>query len=135
MATKKAGKKTSKKTSHKVSKKTTKRAPASKAKKSGVMPKRHYEGPAQWLIPMLEEAYTELRPKEEAEAEAARPARKAAAKKKAGGKLASTGKKLTDEFVSSFQEGKGEAVLADLPQNYWKNQFEEFHKRRTQAAK
>jgi hypothetical protein len=43
--------------------------------------KRHYEGPREWLFPMLEETYTRLRPKEEAEAEPMPPARTSPATK------------------------------------------------------
>src|SRR6266480_2614451 len=75
---------------------TAKRAPA---KLDG-----YYSGPMEWLSPMLEEAYMKLRPKEDAEAEAAamakprrpRPVAKTAARKPV--------------FRSVHHEGQGESA-------------------------
>jgi hypothetical protein len=86
---------------------------------------RYYEGPLEWLSPMLEETYTKLRPKEEAEAE--RPAlRKATAR--AGGKA------KPRAFTSVHQRGKGESVLAELPRSHWEDQLLEFRRRKPRPA-
>ena len=45
---------------------------------AGVSKVEREKGPLGWLVPMLEEAYAKLRPKEEAEAEAAAIERRAA---------------------------------------------------------
>ena len=42
-----------------------------KATRRRTRQRRHYEGPREWLFPMLEEAYSKLRPRAEAEAEEA----------------------------------------------------------------
>jgi len=95
---------------------TAKRAPA---KLDG-----YYSGPMEWLSPMLEEAYMKLRPKEDAEAEAAamakprrpRPVAKTAARKPV--------------FRSVHHEGQGESVLAELPRTHWEDQLRKFRERK-----
>ena len=79
--------------------------------------KRHYSGPAEWLMPQLEEAYSKLQPKEQAEAEAAAPVAAAP----------------VSGFRSTIHDGRDEWVLADLGPNYWQEQFEAYHRRRLEA--
>src|ERR1051326_8347547 len=102
-------------------------ASASKPKRVGrkskrPLPKRHYSGPREWLLPMLEETYMRIRPKEEAEGQARerppKPAAAAAALVKAG------------KFASAYHEGEGESVLARLPRTHWQDVLSEYHKRR-----
>src|SRR5438093_15011 len=83
----------------------------------------NYDGPIEWLSPMLEEAYMKLRPKEEAEAEGdgeakprkARPAKTAAQK---------------GVFRSVYHEGKDESVLAELPRTHWEDHLRKFRERK-----
>ena len=105
----------------------TKPKPA-RAKKAQ-MTTRHYSGPAEWLLPQLEEAYTKLQPKALAEAPprpgvAGKPTARAAR-----GTIPRRG-----AFVSTHQEGLGESVLAGLTRTYWQDRLQEFHARRTTAA-
>ena len=95
------------------------KTPRASAKAPRERRKRHYEGPLDWLSPMLEETYTKLRPKEEAEAEEARAA---AAKPKRKAKPRA--------FISVHQEGKGESVLAELPRSHWEEQLLKFRRRK-----
>ena len=104
-------------------KKSTKKLQPAKARKSTKKPERFYEGPAEWLLPMMEETYTRLRPKGEAEA---KPTRGAALKAKRGGKAAG--------FASVHQEGKGESVLAKLPKTHWEEMLREYSNRKAKSA-
>jgi hypothetical protein len=104
---------------------------AKSAKPAGKRPQlltHHYEGPAEWLLPQLEEAYSRLGPKGEMEAAARAPkARPRAA--------AARGVKAGKAFASVHQEGRGEDVLSGLERTYWYDRLEEFHRRRTRVAK
>ena len=83
--------------------------------------KRHYSGPEAWLLPRLEETYSKLEPKEQAEADAAGPASTRARR----GTPPSA-------FRSSIHEGRDESVLAPaLARSFWQDQFEAFQRRRT----
>jgi hypothetical protein len=73
------------------------------------------EGPLAWLTPMLEESYTKLRPREEAEAEEAEDAAPAARR--------TTKAELEDKtrrgpFKSVHRQDKDESVLAQLPRSH-----------------
>jgi hypothetical protein len=88
---------------------------------------RHYEGPLEWLVPMLEETYTKLRPKQEGKVEeAAAGARKTT--RKAGGKF------KPQAFVSVHQQGQSESVLAKLPRSHWQERLLKFRQRKAQAS-
>jgi hypothetical protein len=96
------------------------RKPAGSASRRSVTQtkaKRHYSGPAAWLMPQLEEAYAKLQPKEQAEAEAA----------------ASVAAAPVSGFRSTIHDGRDESVLAGLGPNYWQEQFEAYHRRRLEA--
>jgi hypothetical protein len=90
--------------------------------KSAHEAERHHEGPAEWLLPMMEEAYTRLRPKDEPE----RPARVPAGPPRAGVRVPA--------FSSVHRAGKGEEVLADLPLSYWEDVLREYQRRKHAAA-
>jgi hypothetical protein len=76
---------------------------------------------------MLEETYTKLQPKEQAEAaEAAAKARKPPRGAK--------GKAKARAFVSTHQKGLGESVLAELPRSHWEDQLLRFHRRKARPA-
>ena len=124
-----AAKKSTKK-ALKSAKKAPKKVVAKKAaagKKPSLTGGRHYEGPEEWLLPQMEEAYSRIRTKDEAEAEAAKPAK---APKKGKG-----AKGPAKPFISSIHEGKGESEFALLPRTFWQDQFAEFHKRRVETSK
>ena len=111
----------------KVAKKAAKKTAVKAAKKVAVKRERNYEGPAEWIMPMMEEVYSKLGSKTEAERTASAKAKKTRPKgkpKKGESSLA---------FVSSYQEGQGESVLADVPQTYWQGRLQEFHKRRVEV--
>src|SRR5262245_28042357 len=78
-----------------------------------------HEGPAEWLGPMLEEAYTRLRPKEEGAAPEVAAAAGATASAAASAVLASA-----HEAVEA-EEAEG-VLLADLPQSYWEDLLREY---------
>jgi hypothetical protein len=100
-------------------KKDSKKKPSTKRRKTAKKAKRFYEGPAEWIMPMMEEAYMRLRPKGEVEV---RPAPPAARKKRRGAKALG--------FMSVHQEGQGESILADLPKSYWEDLLREYKKRK-----
>ena len=96
-----------------------KTAPRRGGRKKESKSKRHYEGPREWLFPMLEETYSRLGPKEEIEAaEAAPPRTPPPAKTKAA------------RFRSSYHEGKDESVLAVLPRSHWEDKLRQFKRRK-----
>lgn len=100
-----------------------KKAAAKKAaRKKERKSERHYEGPREWLFPMPEETYMRLGPKEKEEVESA-PAVSASPAKKA----------MMKSFVSSYHEGKGESVLAQLPRAHWEDRLGEYKKRKVAA--
>jgi hypothetical protein len=84
--------------------------------------KRFYEGPAEWLMPMMEEAYTRLRPKAEVPA----PEPRAERRTRAGVKAA--------RFASTYQSGRGESVLARLPLSHWEDVLREYQRRKAAAG-
>ena len=108
--------------------KALKKAVRQPAKKRAIQRERKYEGPAEWIMPMMEEIYSSLKPKEEVEAGAAIKAKPKAMPRAEGAKA---GEKLP--FVSAYQEGQGESVLAPSPRAYWQDVFQEFHKRRVEG--
>src|ERR671910_784604 len=96
-----------------------KTAPKRAGRKKESKSKRHYEGPREWLFPMLEETYSRLGPKEEIKAEEAAPPRTPApARTKAA------------RFRSSYHEGKDESVLAALPRSHWEDKLRQFKRRK-----
>ena len=97
-------------------------APA-RSRKAARPSRRFHEGPAEWLLPMMEEAYTRLRPKGEAPA----PAPRRGPRKPRGGVRAPA-------FRSLHQEGQGESVLADLPRSYWENLLREYQQRKSRSG-
>jgi hypothetical protein len=107
--------------------KTAKRAakaPRRKAAKAGVIKVEREKGPLGWLLPMLEEAYAKLRPKEEAEAEAAAIERRAA-------------RTTVSAALERGEAPPAAAPLADLPKSHWEDKLREYHlrKMRTPGAK
>jgi hypothetical protein len=108
---------------------STRKAAKKSARKSSVGKKklRTYDGPAEWIMPMMEEVYSRLEPKPRDDTPAI--GRSAPARKKA---KAAKGK-ARKQFVSVYQEGKGESVLADLPRDYWADTLKEYHKRRKES--
>ena len=101
------------------SRSAAKKATAAAAKKSTdrsvKRPGRHYEGPAKWLVPMLEEKYAALQPTADA-------ADSAPATSRAGGRKKPASRKAGP-------------ALASLPKSYWQDHLEEFHRRRTDTVK
>jgi hypothetical protein len=89
---------------------------------------RHYEGPAAWLIPELEETYAPITLKAEAEGRRARPAARAAA----GAGKRKAAKTRAEARVSAALP---EAALAPVPRTYWQVRFKKFHERRVERAK
>lgn len=109
----------------KKSQRSTKTTKTRKAKRSTRRkPERHYEGPQDWLLPMMEEAYAKLGPKEETEDAllAMSPPRATAAKKRRPGKA----RARTDEAEPA------ESVLADVPMTHWEDVLSEYHQRKVQ---
>src|SRR5262245_20227224 len=107
------------------SRKASKSSKASKSTKSRTArwTERHHEGPAEWLMPMMEEAYSRLRPKDEPEEAPRRgPARAA----KRGVRLPA--------FRSVHRAGQGEEVLAPLPLSYWEDVLREYQRRKAAIA-
>ncbi len=93
---------------------TAKRArrPAKRSRKPDVS---FHEGPAEWLGPMLEEAYARLRPKDAGGAPEFAAAAGAGARAEASAALA-----------SAHEAGEaGEVPLADLPKSYWEDLLRE----------
>lgn len=86
--------------------------------------KRHYEGPREWLFPMLQETYAKLRPKAEAES-APEPA--PARAMKAAGKAVSKA-----ESAIRHEERLDENRLADLPMSHWEDLLREYKTRKVQ---
>ena len=110
-------------------KKSTRKAAKKSARKSSAGKKklRTYDGPAEWIMPMMEEVYSQLKPKE-------RDDTPAIGRSKTTRKKAKTAKgKARKEFISAYQEGQGESVLADLPRDYWAHNLKEYHKRRSES--
>jgi len=88
---------------------------------------RNYEGPAEWIMPMMEETYSRLEPKSGARTAAPRAtktARGAQKPKRTGARPA---------FVSTYQEGQGEEVLARVRRDYWHKTLQRFHQRRVET--
>src|SRR5262245_29317372 len=81
--------------------------------KSTAERKRHYEGPAEWLLPMMEEAHAKLGPKDEVTGEPA-VSRK---QPKTGAKTIKRAVATPGAFKSAYHEGKGEEVLAQVPRS------------------
>jgi hypothetical protein len=109
---------------------TTKVIKTPKSQRASTTPKkarsekreRHYEGPLEWLSPMLEEAYTKLQPKEDFDAAAARKAPRKAKKKGE-----------PPAFASTHQAGADESVLAQLPRSHWEDHLLEYRRRQRSA--
>jgi hypothetical protein len=83
--------------------------------------RRFHEGPAEWLLPRLEEAYTRLQPKGRVPE---RPARRGTRRPKG---------LPAPSFRSAHQDGQGESVLADLPKSYWENVLREYQQRKARS--
>src|SRR6188768_544870 len=123
--------------------KTRKPRSTSKTRKSKArmaeVPRRmpHYEGPEEWLLPQMEETLSKLGPKEEIDAiPDLRPGRARAPKAaRAPRAKAKGGPAKATPFRSTYQEGKGEGVLADVPRTFWQTRFAQFHRRRVAHAK
>ena len=112
-----------------MAKKSSRRTQASRRDRA---PRRHYEGPLEWLFPMLQETYAWLGPKEKAAAVAA-PLHGTRAKRPAPPARA--------EVISKqlrgvrHEERLAESGLASVPMTHWEDQLREFKQRRvaTQA--
>ncbi len=87
---------------------------------------RNYEGPAEWILPMMEETYSRLELKGGARA-IARPKKAARRARRARGAPAAPA------FVSSYQHGQGEEVLARVRRDYWHRTLQRYHERRVKA--
>ena len=85
--------------------------------------KRHDGGPAKWLLPMLEEAYAELRPKSEYE-EIPSAERRTRARSMA---------KRVEAARESGRAPPAITGLADLPKNHWEEKLREYQRRRASA--
>lgn len=123
MAAKKKTRKTAKTRKTRKARKTTKGRKTTKQRKPTRA--RNYEGPAEWIMPMMEETYSRLGPREPAPGAAAMPPRKSARSGRgARGATAPQG------FVSTYQRGQGEDVLASVKPDYWHQALQRFHERR-----
>ena len=80
--------------------------------------RRHYGGPTEWLFPRMEEVYSKLIPKAQAEQEAMVVARSPQAMSSVTG------------FRSTFHEGRDESVLSTPPSSFWQQRLEQYHQRR-----
>ncbi len=105
----------------KAAKKATAKSSAGKRKL------RTYDGPAEWIMPMMEEVYSRLRPKEQDDRPVAKrsPAPRSTVKAAKG--------KSTRPFVSAYQDGQGESAFAVLPKEYWADKLKEYHTRRSDS--
>lgn len=79
-----------------------------------------HEGPAEWLVPMIEEAYAPLRPK-------AAPAARGATRAARPGAV--PGRKV--DLASASEPGRVEAVVADLPKSYWEDLLRTYQRRKS----
>lgn len=94
---------------------------------TGKRKKRHYEGPREWLFPMLEEAYAKLGPKEETQESLKAIATPTAAAAKREGVKAS---KKASAKATSLKPN--EEAMSELPLTFWEKRMQEFHLRRVQ---
>ena len=86
--------------------------------------RRRYEGPVEWLFPMLEEAYTRLGPRDVVEPALVAPSRPAAARTKPARAIAAAANAIRHE--EKLVEGR----LAQLDRSYWEDVLREYHERR-----
>ena len=91
---------------------------------------RYYDGPAEWLLPMIEETHSRLAPKDQIDAVPNLAPARAARALRAKGVQASP-----EPFRSTYRSGKGEDVLAEVPRTFWRDRFAEVHRRRVAHAK
>src|SRR5216117_3639904 len=82
---------------------------------------RNYEGPAEWIMPMMEEIYSRLQPKSSVSKVAPRAVRAARGARRA--------------FLSTYQHGQGEEVLARVERDYWHRTFQQYHERRVESTR
>jgi hypothetical protein len=101
-----------------------KRKPAASGKRN--QRKQYYGGALSWLVPMMEQAYARILPRDQAErlerAAAAKPARKA--------KPAKAAKGAARPFRSSMTLDRGEEVLAPVEPHFWLDRLREYQKRK-----
>ena len=118
-------------------KSTTAKTAGSTRRRKGAKPTlvgpRHYDGPLEWLLPMLEEAYSRIRPKADADREMGRPAARTARAKVKARMVRGAARPAAVPFASTIHEGQGDSVLAEVPRTYWQRRFAEFQKRRVAA--
>jgi hypothetical protein len=89
---------------------------------------RPYEGPLSWLVPMMEQAYARLLPKDQAE----RLERAAEKKRKRapGAKQAKAAKGAAQAFRSAMAADQGEEVLAPVQRDFWLDRLREYQQRK-----
>ena len=91
--------------------------------------RRRYEGPVEWLFPMLEEAYTRLGPRDVVEPALVAPSRPPAPRSNPGRAIAAAANAIRHE--EKLVEGR----LATLDRSYWEDVLREYHERRVGAVK
>jgi hypothetical protein len=86
------------------------------------------EGPREWLLPVLESAYTRMEPKEQAQD---RPAASLAAPEKIDKERAEREERTTGAYRSRLQPGRDETALAYLSRSrHWTDRLGEYHRRK-----
>lgn len=101
-----------------------KRKPAASGKRGRGKP--YYEGPLSWLVPMMEQTYARLLPKDQAE----RLERAAEAKRAPKAKRTKAAKGDAQPFRSSMTLDRGEEVLAPPDNDFWLDRLREYQKRK-----
>jgi hypothetical protein len=97
-----------------------------KAKKTFRKPRarRHYEGPHEWLFPMLQETYARLEPRDQAAARL-RSSRGDTAARKTAAHAAG--------FTLRHEEGLDDSQLAEVPRSHWEDVLRAYKQRKVQT--
>ena len=118
-----------------VVKRKRKTSKLAKPKRTAPAPRRKNldEGPREWLLPVLESAYTRMETKEHAQD---RPVASLAAPEKIDKERAEREECTTGAYRSRLQPGRDETALAYLSRSrHWTDRLGEYHRRKLAPAK